>query len=307
MDKVMLFSHTDLDGYGCNIVLEALNIPYFAININYENNNEVIKEYIEGEYYKDYKKTYITDMSVNEEVAELINNTKDLNLVLLDHHPTSEWLNKYNWAKVLVDGAFEKTSGTEMLFNYLLSTDCNILFNNKENLYNIISLVQRIKRYDTWLWKDKYNDESAKKLSDLFYILGGINFITRLNEYKYNADLLINEYEYLLKAQQEKINKYMEKKNKELIKKRIDEYEVGIVFANQFQSELGNKLAELNPDCDLIAMIGENTISYRSIKDNVNCGEFAKLFGGGGHPKTAGSEISLTQKEDIINILFKGR
>ena len=304
MDKVMLFSHTDLDGYGCNIVLEALNIPYFAININYENVNEVIKEYIEGEYYKDYKKTYITDISVNEEVVELINNTKDLNLVLLDHHPTAEWLNKYNWANVSVNGAFEKTSGTEMLFNYLLSKDFNILLNNKENLYNIISLVQRIKRYDTWLWKDKYNDESAKKLNDLFYILGERNFITRLNKCKYNADFLINEYEYLLKAQQDKINKYVEKKNRELIKYPIDKYKVGVVFANQFQSELGNKLAELNPDCDLIAMIGENTISYRSIKDNVNCGEFAKLFGGGGHPKAAGSEISLKQKEDIINILF---
>ena len=307
MDKVMLFSHTDLDGYGCNIVLEALNIPYFAININYENNNEVIKEYIEGEYYKDYKKTYITDISVNEEVAELINNTKDLNLVLLDHHPTSEWLNKYSWVNVSVNGAFEKTCGTEMLFNYLLSKDCNILLNNKENLYNIILLVQKIKRWVTWLWKDKYNDESSKKLNDLFYILGERNFITRLNKYKYNADLLINEYEYLLKAQQDKINKYVEKKNKELIKRKINKYEVGIVFANQFQSELGNKLAESNSDCDLIAMIGENTISYRSIKDNVNCGEFAKLFGGGGHPKTSGSEISLKQKEDIINILFKGR
>lgn len=79
------------------------------------------------------------------------------------------------------------------------------------------------------------------------------------------------------------------------------------MFASQYQSELGNRLLELNPQYDLIAMIGENSISYRTTKDNINCGEFAKLFNGGGHPKTAGSEINLTQKEDIINILFKGR
>lgn len=41
-------------------------------------------------------------------------------------------------------------------------------------------------------------------------------------------------------------------------------------------------------------MIGENAISYRTIKDDVNVSNFAKLIGNGdSHPKAAGNPITL--------------
>jgi nanoRNase/pAp phosphatase (c-di-AMP/oligoRNAs hydrolase) len=52
-------------------------------------------------------------------------------------------------------------------------------------------------------------------------------------------------------------------------------------------------------------MIGNKTISYRTVKDNVNCGDIAKLFGGGGHPKASGSQISTEKQMIYIKELFK--
>lgn len=304
MATIRLFSHTDLDGYGCNIVIKALvsQSTVIATNMNYEENNEIVKNYILSGEYKNYRCTFITDISVNEEVAELIDKTKDLRLVLLDHHPTAEWLNKYDWANVCVNNCFEKTSGTELLFNFLVSSDgCVEDWNYFREIHDF---VKQVKRYDTWLWKEKYNDDTPKKLNDLFYILGYDKFYSSLKENNFNVKFLIHDYSYLLENQQKKIDKYIEKKNKEIIGCPIRDYNVGVVFANQYQSELGNRLSELNPQYDLIAMIGENTISYRTTKENINCGKFAKLFEGGGHPKTAGSEINEEQKNKIIDLLF---
>ena len=170
MATIRLFSHTDLDGYGCNIVMKALvsQSTVIATNMNYEENNEIVKNYILSGEYKNYRCTFITDISVNEEVAELIDKTKDLRLVLLDHHPTAEWLNKYDWANVCVNNCFEKTSGTELLFNFLVSSDgCVEDWNYFREIHDF---VKQVKRYDTWLWKEKYNDDTPKKLNDLFYI-----------------------------------------------------------------------------------------------------------------------------------------
>lgn len=304
MATIRLFSHTDLDGYGCNIVMKALvsQSTVIATNMNYEENNEIVKNYILSGEYKNYRCTFITDISVNEEVAELIDKTKDLRLVLLDHHPTAEWLNKYDWANVCVNNCFEKTSGTELLFNFLVSSDgCVEDWNYFREIHD---LVKQVKRYDTWLWKEKYNDDTPKKLNDLFYILGYDKFYSSLKENNFNVKFLIHDYSYLLENQQKKIDKYIEKKNKEIIGCPIRDYNVGVVFANQYQSELGNRLSELNPQYDLIAMIGENTVSYRTTKEDVDCGEFAKLFNGGGHLKAAGSEINEEQKNKIIDLLF---
>lgn len=75
--------------------------------MNYLNHNDDSLSYI-----------YITDIRVNEEVAELLD--KRGGVFLLDHHPTALELNKYSWCKVIVEylnGV--KTSGTKMFYHWL--------------------------------------------------------------------------------------------------------------------------------------------------------------------------------------------
>lgn len=312
MKKIKLFSHTDLDGVGCNVLIRNLDKKSDIENLDYGNVNERIKDFIVNGKYVDYDYIFITDISVNEEVAGIIDEVyknEGINIVLLDHHPTALWLNKYEWANVEenitypYDGITEKTSGTELLYRYIL---CNYDLMGVEFQYDtgVTDFVTQVKRYDTWLWNTKYKDNKPKKLNDLFHILGKDRFIEGIEEDFYRVGSFISKYSLLLELEQEKIDKYVNEKIKEIVVKEINGYTVGIVFADHNQSELGNRLSEINSKLDLIAMIGVNTVSYRTIRDDINCSEFAKAFNGGGHPKASGSQISIELQNKIIDLVF---
>lgn len=317
--KRKLFTHTDLDGVGCAIVGklafgDSLDVTF----CDYINVNETVKKFINNKEYNNYEFIYMTDMSVNQEVAELIESTRPLGFddgsnlgnmfKLLDHHPTAEFLNQYFWAEVkTIDNAIgELTSGTKMFYNFLINNDL-LSFAKYRSTYNF---VEAVRKYDTWLWKTKYHDETPKQWNDLLYILGRKEFMSQMiYKLEMYESFDFNDFEsMLLKVEQDKINKYVEEKNLQLIKYPLLTYNAGIVFAENYKSELGNKLAELNPDVDFIAIVdlSSSSISYRTIKDNINLGfDVARVFGGGGHPKAAGSEISEEIKNMLISFLFK--
>jgi oligoribonuclease NrnB/cAMP/cGMP phosphodiesterase (DHH superfamily) len=321
--NIKLFTHTDLDGIGCAILalltFEKVDIEY----CNYGDVDNKIKAFVENEDYKNYDYVYITDISISEDLAEFINNThpssfkEGFNLPemfqLIDHHPTALSLNKYYWCCVQIEDDKEKVSGTSMFFKELLSKEYlkdTPMWANDE-CESLQDFVEVIKRYDTWLWKTKYNDPESKQLNDLFYIYGREEFINKfVFRLKSNQEYLFSNTDMeLLQLEARKIKEYIEKKEKEIMIYSIEvndkSYSTGIVFAEQYISELGNTLAEKLGELDFITIIGSKTISYRGIKDDIDLGLIAKYFGGGGHPKAAGSEIDSSKKLEYINSLFK--
>lgn len=162
--------------------------------------------------------------------------------------------------------------------------------------------VELVRQYDTWEWSTKYNNQHAKQLNDLLYIIGRDRFVERFVE---DIDPVFYEYEQLLlEIEQEKINRYIKSKAKQLQEYKIGEYKAGVVFAEQYQSQLGNELSKLNPELDFIAIINmaNKTVSYRTTKENIHLGEIAKLLtNGGGHAMSAGGELSDSE----INLFIK--
>ena len=149
----------------------------------------------------------------------------------------------------------------------------------------------------------------CKQVNDLFYLYGIDKFVTwcisEIHDHVFPRLYVADEL--VLSIKQREIDSYIERKNEKLIKKEVLGYTAGIVFAENYASELGNKLATLNPDCDFIAIIdvGGNKISYRTIKDDINLGsDIASHFGGGGHAKAAGSQISQNFTNEVINSIF---
>ena len=111
----------------------------------------------------------------------------------------------------------------------------------------------------------------------------------------------------LLKLRQEEIDKYVEKKDNEMFTQTLCGKVSGIVFANKFTSELGNRLCKLHPEIDFVTMIDieDCTVSYRTVKDDIDLGrDVAALFGGGGHPKAAGSQFDKTVWINIFKDIF---
>ena len=47
------------------------------------------------------------------------------------------------------------------------------------------------------------------------------------------------------------------------------------------------------------------TVSYRTVKDDLDLSDIAKGFGGGGHPKASGSRFDASIVNDILNNIFK--
>lgn len=309
--KIKIFSHNDLDGYACSILaqLAAGRENVQADYCGYYNINEKVKYFINNKIYEFYDYIFITDISISEEVAQIINNNNRLKeiTILLDHHPTAIGLNKYEWCTVKIEDETEKVCGASLLYNYLV--DNNIL----ERKISVEIFVDTVKRYDTWLWADKYNDLRAKQLNDLFHIYGPERF--EIEYYKrLTSDIfcIISDTDkFLLELENEKIQKYIDKKNKFIYKKTLlingKKFRAGIVVADQYLSELGNELSERNPDLDFIAMVaGLSTVSYRTVKKDINLGEeVAVYYGGGGHQQSAGSQISYELRKQILDSIIR--
>ena len=298
---IKLFTHTDLDGVGCAVLAKFafgndVDIEY----CNYDEINEKVEEYFNSELKYD---CHITDISINEELACKINND-DKNFKLLDHHATALGLNKFDWCTVKVeneDGI--KTSGTELYYNYLIN-------NGFLNEYDVLDrFSELVRNYDTWRWATLGDDGIiCKQVNDLLYLygrekfinwcLGGLHFDT-FPKLEY-ADKLVLEIE------QNNIDSYVEKKNKQMLIIPLCGRTCGVVFAEKYFSELGNRLCQMRPEIDFVAMIDmSGTVSYRTVKDDIDLGkDVASLFGGGGHAKAAGSRFAGAQF-DVINSIFK--
>lgn len=316
---IKLFTHNDLDGLSCAILA---CLAYGMDNVSYEtckyeDINEKVTAYIETKDYLNYERCFITDISLSDELAQHIHtlNPRELtdgvtltkHFKLLDHHITASHLNEFNWCHVEdTDQEGVKCSGTSLFFNFLRS--CQV--NSPELLAKplVAQYTEKVRRYDTWDWA-KHEDLEAKRLNDLLYILGKERFLTywidRLQndqgDFGFDATQLL-----LLELRQNEIDKYIESREEEIITKNILGYKAGIVFADRFQSELGNKLSELHPELDFIAMINVNGgVSCRTSKENVNLGaDIAKVFGGGGHAKAAGLPVADEIRELVINGIF---
>ncbi len=309
------FSHNDLDGYSCVLLSQlAYGLDKVSFdNCTYEDINEKILLYINNKDYLNYECCYITDISITKEVAQTIQHLieahdSDLSashFQLVDHHLSATALEAFPWCQVLIqDEAGVKCSGTSLFFDYLKAKVPNaLLLNPLTSAY-----VEKVRRLDTWDWQP-LEDIQAKQLNDLFSILGSERFMAywwerlQTDEGPFTFD---ETQKLLLELRQNEIDKYIEARNEEIIEKTILGYKAGIVFANRFQSELGNKLGELHPELDFIAMINVGGgVSCRTVKDNVNLAtDITEVFGGGGHAKAAGMPVPFAIREMVINHLF---
>ncbi len=303
--KVKLFSHNDLDGVGCAVVgVQAFGESLDYTLCSYNNVDEKVKEFLQSGEVNAYDAVFITDISVNDpEVVKLIDQQAK-KFMLIDHHGTAKWLNQYNWAQVndieVSDGVERLSSGTSAFFYYLRETG---LLNPTPELTDFI---EKVRSYDTWDW-NKTNDVVAYQLNSLHVLIGHWKFIERFSA---NPEVIFNKTEVtLLEVEQRRIDTTIYQKKQALVKQQLvifhgeaaGTYQVGVVFADNYHSELGNELAKENEDLDFIIMVnGGSRLSFRGVKDYIDLGLVAKAFGGGGHPKAAGAVLSVNAQNKVI-------
>lgn len=293
--KDLLISHVaDIDGVSPVILMKLCKINFdYELKDIYE-----LEEYLDNLLEEDlsfYNNIYIVDLTVPENIYVKINNSiyKE-KFKVFDHHRTHMYAlnNKYVTLDI-------NECGTSLFYKYL-SKKYKFRKNTKK-------YIEHVKNIDLWLWKEK-NDPLAKQLSDLFYIYGKTKYIEEMyKKLKTRKKFKLSKIENtILKIEQEKIDRYILKKEKDMIIINYQNYKTGIIFNELYKSELGNQLSINNPDLDFIIMINlSGGISLRTNKD-IDLSLIASTLGGGGHKKASGAPIPLEYKENLINELFKG-
>jgi len=298
--RYKLFTHlSDMDGIMCGLLAEIafdkqVDIEY----VTYKNVNDIVRQFLNTNKCW-YDKIFITDISINEELCNLIDDSNYKNLfVLLDHHDVKHIIgNKYPWAKEeLINSVGVKQAGCSLFYKYL-----------QENKYlwytkQLGELVELVRSYDTWDWTFTKN-QKAKDLCDIFFTIGKDDFIK-----VYKDIICLNEFTIpdnhleLLKYKRLEVDRYIKiKMGGVKIIKDIWGNTAAIVIADNCISELG---LEINKKykVDYVAIFAGYTCNLRSVGD-FDVSEIAKKYGGGGRTNTAAFHIDIT--ENVFGLILK--
>lgn len=300
--KLLLSHVADVDGITPIILLNLLDIDFEYELFDVNEVSKFIMDRIDTDYFLKFDEVIITDLAITKEVAKKIIDSKYKDrFLLLDHHESNMYLNDYSFATVIEEINGFKECATTVLFKYL-----NDKYPNKVLLKNsVITFVELVRECDTWQFTDLKSE--ATDLNNLFAFFGKDYFIDNYTTFlKNNNDFYFSKMELsVLKTLNQKRLEYLEFMEDKVIIKKIQNYNIGVVFAEQYRSELGHFLAEKYIDkVDFIAIINMNYhISLRGIKD-IKLNEFALKYGGGGHPYASGMPVPKNIKKIIIDEIF---
>jgi len=299
----LLYTHNDLDGAGCGIVARCA----FGVKADIRYNsigglNLQVERFLEKGKKK--HQLFITDLAVNEANEQGLDAFAKAGgkVKLIDHHKTSLHFNRYAWGMVQVEYENGKlASATSLFYEYLLQ---NGLLKPTPTLDAFVELVRQ---YDTWEW-ERNNQQQAKRLNDLFHLMSIEEFEEKMVARLQHAETFAFDdfEEKLLDIEEEKIERYVRRKKRELIPTVIHDLYAGIVHAESYHSELGNELGKEYPHLDYIAILnmGSKRISFRTIHDHVDVSDIAGRYGGGGHAKAAGASMTEEAYRQYVAEVF---
>ena len=147
--------------------------------------------------------------------------------------------------------------------------------------------IQYIEDRDLWKWELPYSKEFAAAFDMVPF---------EFEEFeKYEDDSVFDDAvkrgSYILAYSKTVVKKVCEK----AVSRKYNGMDVMVVNSSHWMSEIGARLA---PDCDFAVIWYYdhedriNKVSLRAFHDAVDVSEIAKNFGGGGHKKAAGFQIS---------------
>lgn len=315
--KIYHLSHTDLDGYGCQMVTNHFfkNIEFLNSNYGKEINeriNQIINSIANNDI--DNNLILITDLNLTIEQAKELEgkvktNQKDVRLLLLDHHKSGQdSANEYEW--YYLD---HTRSATKITYDFFSS----IMGENKElsKLTNVINAV------DIWLDDDKEFElgkvclgliSAAREINRIMFPKENsaymFNILKNIQPYfnKENPHIVLDEAIHSIKKEFFRIkeddtlsnlvstcNVNMLTKNRDLMTVNYGEYKGILTYNIGNVSIIGNDFLKANPDYDFFMDItSRKTISLRA-DGNLDVSKMAARIGnGGGHPNASGGLLN---------------
>ncbi|MDX9756993.1 MAG: phosphoesterase [Sulfurimonas sp.] len=314
-------SHTDLDGYSCQLIMKYT--PYSLLNYNANYGAEVKQtlELILQNISNDNKSAtiLITDLNLtadesrwlNTEVLKMNENKKDITLLLLDHHGTGEEsAQKYEW--YFLD---TQRCATKITYDYARE---HFELSEPEWMEKFVDIVNAV---DLWKMQERENFEygkvcmrlisEARELNKIMFPKADNNYkISLLHEAtkyidKTDAPIVLDDSIHMLKKNFFKIdeNDTIDNLSTKFIVSLLGEarhdktiyykgYRGFLSYGVGNTSIVGNGFLLTYPEYDFIIDVSyRGTLSLRA-NNGVNVALISKEWtGGGGHPNAAGGRI----------------
>lgn len=288
---IKLFTHRDdPDGIGSVILTHLLTEDFdFTLCKSIKELDEYIELFLKN--HECYDQVFITDLCPSDKILQEIEKNEILSkkLKVFDHHQSSidEMTKKYSFVTSMVKKREISCCGTSLYYEYLLNETKNTLLQKK----NVMEFVEKTRLHDTWEWK-KENDLVAFHLQTLFQVLGSygyyyhfFNKLAKEDNFSYTK-----QEEDWIQIQEIKNQRVIEELAKQIISKSYGNHQIGIVFGSySVRNNLAEFLREKRKDLDILMLIAvdNQSVSFRSLKDNVEVRSLAEKYGGGGHEKAA--------------------
>lgn len=340
--EVYHLSHTDLDGYGCQLITSELykNIRFY--NSNYGDEVLFRLKQIMGDLElsgQDDNMILITDLNLSLDEAKNIDKmvkekqkTKNVTLQLLDHHISGlECAKKYPW--YYLDTS---RSASKITYDYMNERRPKKLAKTRW----LKPMIDMINAVDIWLEDEKYFEfgKVAMRLMGETRELNRFMFDEEHRNYKLKALRWAAKYlgknEGHIKLDDDIIKlkkKYLGGEKKDILDNHISRYigkllsekkeklkimmdgKVGILTYNIGSiSTLANEFLRNNKDIDFFVDIsGRGHCSFRAAGAIDLSVSVKKHLNGGGHPNASGGRIEGLKdtflyekvKEQVVNIL----
>lgn len=315
--KILLLTHTDLDGEVPAIILKLL---FEDVTVKHCSNGTMdynIRHEIMDDTADAYDFIFITDISCREKSAEWINDhANSSKVILLDHHPSAEYLDMYDWTCVmpeLVEDSFRAeyyigkpdeyaphSSAASLVYDFF---DYLGWFDDMApaKLELLKKLVHYVASYDTWDWSNIFKRETM----DMYYLnvlheaygddVFEESFMAKLNSE--SCELFDHTDNVVINSHNTKVARHLEtvKNNVKTGHWNIEGtyYSITYINCDRFLSETADFLKKEFPDTDLYVTNYGTGLSIRTEKDNINVGAIAAKIGGGGHPGAGGCKIGF--------------
>jgi len=321
MKTIYHLSHTDLDGYSCQLVMRYTPYKLFNFNANYGAEvKQKLDMILEGIKKENVSATImITDLNLtadesrwlNKEVNSLNESKKDITLLLLDHHGSGEdSANKYPWYFLDVERC-----ATKITYDYVKE---NFEFDEPTWMNKYVNIVNAV---DLWKMEEHDNFEYGKvcmRLVTETRELNKVMFADIDNNYKIsllleavkyideeNAPVVLDEKIHMIKKEffRDGENNTLDNLATKFIVKLLGDaraektiyykgYRGFLSYGVGNTSIVGNGFLLAYPEYDFIVDVSfRGTMSLRA-NNKVSVSKISKEWaGGGGHPNAAGGRI----------------
>ena len=332
--KFYHISHTDLDGYGCQLTTQKIfpNAIYYNANYGIEV-KMFLKDALEKIAQEDKNEDIfllITDLNLtpdesrhlDRDIKNLNNNGFKIKLQLLDHHGTGQKsADKYDW--YFLD---TQRSATKITYDYFAEHYPDFLDNCPENYHY---LIQAINAVDIWLENDELFEfgKVCMSMVSKSYEINNSLFNTQSRNYKFflltqtlqyvnqeNGNILLDENIYYMKKaflQLDDENNTLDNLSSNYLVKSLDTKKEELTIYYQDKKGLltynlgsisipANAFLRANPDYDFFIDINRRGRTGLRANNNLDVSILAqKLAGGGGHPNASGAAFK-DFKETVI-------